>query len=101
MHYHDDELIRIFNRSDGRCLYCGRELTFSAHQNFCQRGTWVVDRFIPTEQGGPDEFTNWVASCPACSYEKGTRLPWEFDPGRFEAGETDPGRQGLEIREAG
>lgn len=88
--YTDSELLWVFNRSDGVCVYCGSDISFHAYLAFGQRGSWVVDRFIPLEKGGTDQIFNWVAACPACSYHKGWRLPWEFDPDRFPAGETKP-----------
>ncbi len=90
MDYSDQELIWIFNRFQGRCLYCGSEIFFHAYQAFGSRGAWVVDRFIPIERGGTDQIFNWVASCPSCSYEKGVRLPWEFSPDDFPPGKTEP-----------
>lgn len=88
--FSDSELIWVFNRSRGQCLYCGRDISFHAYEAFGQRGAWVVDRFIPMEKGGPDQIFNWVASCPACSYDKAGQLPWEYAPQRFSPGEINP-----------
>ncbi|GEM_PF-5642745 len=90
MKYSDSELIWVFNRSEGRCVYCGEEVSFHAFQAFGQTNAWVIDRFIPTEHGGTDQIFNWVAACPSCAYHKGSRLPWEFDPDAFREGETKP-----------
>lgn len=90
MNYSDCELIWVFNRSRGQCLYCGEEISFHAHLASGQRGSWVVDRFIPVGKGGTDQIFNWVAACPSCTRRKGSLLPWEFDPERFGEGETNP-----------
>jgi hypothetical protein len=112
-HYSDCELIWVFNRTGGRCLYCGQEISFHAHQalglpspeqrlagqpGYVQagtRGAWVVDCFVSPERGGTDQIFNWVASCPACSRRKGSLLPWEFDPERFREGVLDPDNTAL------
>lgn len=83
MNHNQEQLIEVFNRTRGRCLYCGRELSFHAHRMFSERGAWVVDRFIPVSKGGADGHENWAACCLACSHRKGEQLPWEFDAGRF------------------
>lgn len=101
MKYSDDELMWIFNRSDGRCFYCGAEVSFHAYQAFGQRNAWLVDRFVPSERGGTDQIFNWVASCPACSFDKGSRLPWEFAPERFRSGEPRPEVSLIQRRYAG
>jgi len=97
--YSESELIWVFNRSRGQCLYCGREISFHAYQAFGQRGAWVVDRFIPMEKGGLDQIFNWVAACPACSYRQGSQLPWEYDPQRFSPGEINPETALLKFQE--
>ncbi len=81
----NDELqsIEVFNRTQGRCFYCRRELVFHAYRAFTERGAWVIDRFIPISKGGSDSPRNWTACCLACSHRKDDQLPWEFDPERF------------------
>lgn len=78
--------IEVFNRSQGRCLYCGRNLTFHAFAMYSERGAWLIDLFIPLSKGGVDSPENWAACCLACSHQKDDLLPWEFDPGRFQKG---------------
>ena len=84
MAYSENELMQVFNLTDGRCLYCQRDLSYHAYQLFTERGSWVVDRFIPVAHGGQDAFGNLAACCTACSHQKGEKLPWEFDPERFK-----------------
>lgn len=88
----EGQRIEVFNRTRGRCLYCGRELAFHAFAMYSERGAWVVDLFIPLSRGGLDRMENRAACCLACSHQKGDRLPWEFDPERFKEGVRDLGR---------
>lgn len=83
MTFNENELIQVFNLTQGRCFYCGRELAYQAYRLFAERGAWVVDCFIPVAKGGADGPGNWAPCCLACSHRKGESLPWEFDPERF------------------
>ncbi len=93
------QLVEVFNRTGGRCLYCGRDLAFHAYRIYSERGAWVVDRFIPVSKGGEDSPENWAACCLACSHQKEEQLPWEFDPGRFRAGIWEMGTYLVELGE--
>ena len=47
----------IFNRSDGKCVYCGAKAT-------------EIDHAIPRSSGGTNSVHNLVASCRACNQMK-------------------------------
>ena len=79
MDFQDRLLIEVFNRTQGYCFYCRREIVFHAYRAFSERGVWVIDRFIPVSKGSSDNPDNWVA----CSHRKDEPLSWEFDPARF------------------
>lgn len=60
----------IFQRSAGRCHYCGRVLTLD--------GAWHVEHQFPRALGGGDDPLNLVASCVPCNMRKRDRTALEF-----------------------
>ena len=55
----------IFNRSNGKCVYCGAKAT-------------EIDHVIPRANGGTDSTYNLVASCKACNERKSNLSLKEF-----------------------
>ncbi|MBG6082719.1 HNH endonuclease [Rubrivivax gelatinosus] len=60
----------VFAKSEGRCHYCGEELTLD--------GRWHVEHMMPRALGGADELGNLVAACVRCNLEKSDRTAVEF-----------------------
>lgn len=60
----------VFEKSRGRCHYCGRALTLD--------GQWHVEHMLPRALMGTDEISNLVAACVACNLEKRDRTALEF-----------------------
>jgi hypothetical protein len=60
----------IFDRSDGKCHYCGTVLTLD--------GKWHVEHQLPRALGGGDEGLNLVAACVRCNLSKSDRTAIEF-----------------------
>jgi hypothetical protein len=60
----------IFERSQGRCHYCGEDLTLD--------GKWHVEHMMPRALGGADASVNLVAACAPCNLAKADRSAIEF-----------------------
>jgi hypothetical protein len=60
----------VFERSEGRCLYCRAKLTLD--------GRWHVEHQLPRALGGGDDASNLVAACAPCNIAKGARSAIEF-----------------------
>ena len=68
------------DKQEARCHYCLEELDFDGPNK------WTVDHFIPLSRGGSNWASNIVVACRQCNKAKGTKMPWEFRPARFEEG---------------
>lgn len=55
----------IFNRSNGKCVYCGAKAT-------------EIDHIVPRANGGTNSVHNLVASCRACNEKKSNLTLKEF-----------------------
>jgi hypothetical protein len=60
----------VFEKSDGRCFYCGRVLKLD--------GKWHIEHQMPRALMGPDELPNLVAACMPCNLSKGDSTALEF-----------------------
>lgn len=60
----------VFDRSQGRCHYCGSVLTLD--------GSWHVEHQLPRALGGGDDGLNLVAACVPCNLEKSDSTAIEF-----------------------
>jgi len=65
-----EERIAIFERTDGRCYYCKKQLAYDNYGKIGARGSWEFDHKIPRSQGGSDEPSNLVAACVGCNRDK-------------------------------
>ena len=61
--------LEIFEKTDGRCAYCGMELTLDNMQ---------VDHMVSLHNHGNDDMGNLVPSCRECNYYKGGCNPEGF-----------------------
>ncbi len=69
---HDDEtLLRIHDRTRGRCHLCGRKVYFTNYARPGRRGAWEVDHGRPRSMGGGDHGNNLRPACVACNQKKG------------------------------
>ena len=55
---------QIYDMFDGRCAYCGTEVTFRGMQ---------VDHKKPLYAGGSDDIENMFPACRSCNHYKSTR----------------------------
>jgi hypothetical protein len=60
----------VFERSQGKCHYCGDALTLD--------GKWHVEHQFPRALGGGDDPLNLVAACVRCNLAKSDRTAIEF-----------------------
>ena len=91
MAYTDDELLWVYNRTDGRCIYCGTHLIFENYSLLAERGAWDINYFIPKLNNGARCRENWVPACIACDTIKGECFPWEIRfPTGFLQGDENP-----------
>lgn len=60
----------IFDRSGGKCHYCGTALDLA--------GNWHVEHQLPRALGGGDDALNLVAACVRCNLSKSDRTAIEF-----------------------
>jgi len=68
----------IFERSNGKCHYCGTPLDLT--------GKWHIEHQLPRALGGGDEGLNLVAACVPCNLAKSDRTAIEFvSQGRIES----------------
>jgi 5-methylcytosine-specific restriction endonuclease McrA len=60
----------IFDRSQGRCFYCGQALQLA--------GPWHIEHSIPKAMDGSDARLNLVAACVRCNLAKSDSSALEF-----------------------
>lgn len=53
----------VYEKCDGHCAYCGRQLEYKDMQ---------VDHLHPVYLGGKDELENYMPACRACNFYKST-----------------------------
>lgn len=66
----EDDLIRQFEKQQGECFYCHRDLA----------GQGTIDHYIPLSKGGTNWPDNIVLACWPCNNAKRAKLPSEFRP---------------------
>jgi len=57
----------LFQKTDGRCHYCGKELK-----------RWTIDHLEPVSMGGIHDLYNLVPACRSCNSQKGDMNEVEF-----------------------
>lgn len=70
MAYSDEQLDRIYDRTNGRCHVCRKRLAFTNYGSVGRRGAWEVDHSRPRARGGSDHGNNLYAACIACNRSK-------------------------------
>lgn len=66
----------VWEKTAGRCHFCGKKLIFSAKRG--SPGRWNVDHVVPIKQGGGNSLKNYLAICRACN-----RLRWYLNSKRI------------------
>ena len=54
---------QVYDKCNGHCAYCGREIAYKDMQ---------VDHIHPQYKRGTDDFENLLPSCRMCNFRKGT-----------------------------
>lgn len=65
-----EEIREQYKRQKRRCYYCHQKLI-----------TQHIEHVIPLVQGGRNDISNIVISCPDCNLRKGSKLPHEWPEG--------------------
>jgi len=71
MHFSDDDLNEIYDRTSGYCHICHRKLAFINYGVLGARGAWEVEHSKPQARGGTHMRTNLYAACIPCNRSKG------------------------------
>lgn len=72
MGYDSDFLSRIFEKTGGHCVFCGKQLSWKNYSISNGRGGWEVDHSLPVSKGGTDHLNNLIPACIPCNRSKGT-----------------------------
>lgn len=78
MSFPDDRLEAIFDKTDGDCTYCEKQLAWSNYGQPGYRSAWEVDHSVPMSRGGTDHLNNLVPACLDCNREKSDMTGQEF-----------------------
>jgi hypothetical protein len=70
--FSDETLNEVFDKTDGRCHLCRKQISFSNYGIYGTRGAWHIEHSIPRAKGGTDHFNNLLPACISCNLEKGT-----------------------------
>ena len=92
--YDDERLSLVFDKTDGDCAYCGKQLAWSNYGLTGARGAWEVDHRKPLSRGGTDHMNNLSAACVYCNREKGNLTARQFDS-LFEPSPRGPSQPNL------
>lgn len=69
----------IYQKTNGRCFYCGRELIFGTQDNPSPINGYTVDHMMP----GDDHPSNKVPACRSCNAAKGNKTVEGFRRARM------------------
>ena len=73
MRIDNDRLNDIYDRTDGRCHICRKQLAFTNYGVFGARGAWEIEHSRARVRGGSDLSSNLYAACISCNRSKGAR----------------------------
>jgi len=70
MAYDEKRRDAIFERTDGRCHICRKQLARKNYGTAGRRGAWEVDHSKPRAKGGSDRLNNLYPACISCNRSK-------------------------------
>ncbi|HMV26885.1 MAG TPA: HNH endonuclease signature motif containing protein [bacterium] len=70
MAYDHTKLKKIFERANGRCHLCHKELALRNYGIQGARGAWEVDHSLPKASGGSDHLNNLLPAHISCNRRK-------------------------------
>ncbi len=92
---YDSELLgEIFDKTDGQCRYCGKQLSWGNYGRVGERGAWEVDHSVPLSRGGTNYYRNLWPACVGCNTEKATLTGSEY---MRSTGTTGTGKSGPDL----
>jgi len=59
--YTKSKRLAVFNKTNGKCAYCGSELSVEK---------FTIDHVKPTSKGGKTKMKNLLPACKRCNHEK-------------------------------
>jgi 5-methylcytosine-specific restriction endonuclease McrA len=71
MSFTEEKIDRIYQKTEGRCHICRKQLCFSNYGATGKRGAWEVEHSKPKSKGGSDHLNNLYAACISCNRKKG------------------------------
>ena len=79
MEYSWDRLVQIFEKTDGVCACCGKQLVFANYgQSGGMRGRWEVGHGVAVAAGGSDNLRNLWPMCFDCNRQMGVTSHRKF-----------------------
>lgn len=72
MSYDEKTLRHLFDKTDGCCHLCGKQMAWINYGKPGRQGAWEVDHSKPRAKGGSDHGNNLYAAHIRCSREKQT-----------------------------
>lgn len=73
MSYTKEELRKIYDRTEGRCHICRKQLAFKNYGAPGERGAWEVEHSVPRAKGGSNRRQNLYPAHVTCNRAKGSR----------------------------
>jgi len=64
--------VEIYNKTGGRCYFCGRELEINPL--YPTDNEMTIDHLIPRSKGGSNKYANKVPACKYCNNLKSNRM---------------------------
>ena len=77
--YSKERLRDIFDKTDGRCRHCGKQLAFQNYGKYDARGGWHVDHSVPVSKGGSDNLRNLWSLCWEHNLDKSDSHGSDYD----------------------
>lgn len=68
----DEERKKIFEKTDGRCHICRKQLAFHNYGKLNGKGIWEIEHSNPRANGGSDRLVNKYPACVSCNRSKGS-----------------------------
>jgi 5-methylcytosine-specific restriction endonuclease McrA len=65
------QLRAIYERTEGRCHICRKQLSFRNYGSIGKRGAWEIEHSVAQARGGTDHGNNLFAAHISCNRSKG------------------------------
>ena len=61
---------KVFDKNNGHCALCGKQLVRENYGVKVGRGKWQIDHSKPESKGGTDHMNNLLPMCTKCNNSK-------------------------------